>query len=248
MTEPPRLPGKKPESGEVARSATSPDSASNVLSSVIQLHVRPVHLHLDLARRASAGRGWSSSSRARSSRCVSASMRLSALSKSFWLTTAMPPVCSAMHAQAVLRLAHVVAPLARVDLSRRGPARRPGRAGRSCRTSRWRGWPRASARRARAPGRRRRTAAPCFDCCELIAAGSILAGVWLKSAAVASGPRPRRAFCERVEVVAVAHVDDRLAAVVHLLEVLQQVVAPSRTRRARGTALRSGPRRPPAPG
>ena len=59
------------------------------------------------------------------------------------------------HAQAVLRLAHVCVPLLRGRPRRPCPARRPGRAGRSCRSSRWRGSRRASARPARERGRLR---------------------------------------------------------------------------------------------
>ena len=115
----------------------------------------PRHLHLDLAAALRAGPGWSSSTRARSSRSSRASIRFSALSKSFMLTTARPPVSSASTRRLSCDLRTNVVPLAADRPARRCPTRRPGRAGRSCRSWCSRGSPTASSRRARGRDRRR---------------------------------------------------------------------------------------------
>ena len=90
-------------------------------------------------------RDCSSSSRRRSSRSFRRRSACSALVKSFWLTTAIAAGQIREHAQAVLRRCARSPATPSCRSSRRGPGRRRGRAGRSCRSSSWRGWPRASA-------------------------------------------------------------------------------------------------------
>ena len=129
-------------------------------------------------------------------------------------------------------------------LSRRGPGRRPGRADRSCRSV---VLARLAARVSSDSSRARSAAANSLPSCENgLRVAPVLAGrrcsvLGCCRSRVRWPLRLRARLRERIEVVAVADVDERLAAVVHLLELLSACRRRSRTRRARDSALRGGP-------